>query len=216
MNESITMKRQSSDETPPLSAGTVSPKDLMDLSAPPSASFTDLSTPSDLFSCDPSPMFLTDMELVSGNEQWDSLFPTVNDDLGRDSISASCNVDVPKNADFAAPLGPYSPLSSVNNIPPPYPVVASPSSRAASTKPSDSVGIRQRKSKKPLPVIDYDSSDPVAAKRARNTAAARKSRARKVEAQEGMQQKINELEKLVKEQREEIEYLKSIVQDRSQ
>jgi hypothetical protein len=54
--------------------------------------------------------------------------------------------------------------------------------------------VNARKRDKPLPPIVVDESDAVALKRARNTAAARKSRAKKVNEREDMEGRIAELE----------------------
>ncbi|PGH01561.1 hypothetical protein AJ80_08996 [Polytolypa hystricis UAMH7299] len=188
-------------------AHTVSPKDLiMDSSAPPSASFTDMSTPSfespGYFSHDTSPLF-ADADLAVGHEEWESLFPaepslsaTVLDDA---AIAAALSKAEP------APL----PLARTASSP-----GQSPRTGRASTKHSSVSGVKPRNRDKPLPPIKYDVSDPVAVKRARNTEAARKSRARKAEHQEVLERRIADLEKSLEESQQREEYWKSVAEAR--
>lgn len=192
-------------------SGTVSPKDLMmDSSAPPSTSFTDLSTPSfespGYFSQDTSPMFPADLDLAPGHEQWDPLFP-VNDAFSAAFDSATLDV--------AAALA--EPKASVV---PPSPVIRDSASPVQSpapgrvTKHSTVAGVNARQ-RKPLPPIKYDSNDPVALKRARNTEAARKSRARKLERQDEMERRIAELEKSLEEAQRREQYWKALAQSKA-
>ena len=90
----------------------------------------------------------------------------------------------------------------------------SPSSRQA-TKPSTVAGVNARQ-RKPLPPIRFDSCDPVAMKRARNTEAARKSRARKLERQDVMERRIAELEKSLEEAEQREQYWKAMAQAQTQ
>ncbi|KAL1857343.1 General control protein [Paecilomyces lecythidis] len=184
-------------------AGTISPKDLMmDASAPPSTSFTDMSTPSfespGYFSHDTSPMFPADQELAPGHEEWESLFPST------DGFAALDELSIP----MALPS---------KTVPPAEPMIRkssspgqSPAPKTPSMKHSATSGIRKRE--KPLPPLKYDSADPVAVKRARNTEAARKSRARKLERQEEMERRIAELEKSLEEAQQREEYWKALAQ----
>ena len=203
MPNSATMSDDSGAGRP---SGTVSPNDLMlDASVPPSATFTDLSTPPfdspGYTSYDPSPMF-SDLDLASGGEQWDSLFPA-NDPFssGLDSttLDLATNVTQSKNVPSASPV-----IRSTAS-PPDSPALVNPATRGSISR----VSARQ---KKPLPVIKYDSSDPVASKRARNTEAARKSRARKLERQEVMERRIAELEKMLEDTRRREQYWKGIAE----
>ncbi|RHZ68520.1 amino acid starvation-responsive transcription factor GCN4 [Aspergillus thermomutatus] len=197
-------------------SGTISPKDLfMDASAPPSTSFTDLSTPSfespGYFSQDTSPMFPTDLELGPGSEEWGSLFPAQEDfSVAFDSAAL----------DVALALSQPKPEPAEEVSVPPSPVVRKSTSPAPSPAPSKSgvkhstvagVNARQRK---PLPPIKVDTSDPVAMKRARNTEAARKSRARKLERQDEMERRIRELEKSLEEAQQREQYWKALAQNR--
>ncbi|KAJ9191120.1 transcriptional regulator family: bZIP [Paecilomyces variotii] len=183
--------------------GTVSPKDLMmDASAPPSTSFTDMSTPSfespGYFSHDTSPMFPADPELAPGHEEWESLFPS------NDGFAALDELSIPV-ALPSKPAPPAEPMIRKSSSP-----GQSPAPRTPSTKHSTTAGIRKRE--KPLPALKYDTNDPVAVKRARNTEAARKSRARKLERQEEMERRIAELEKSLEEAHQREEYWKALAQ----
>lgn len=111
-------------------------------------------------------------------------------------------------------------LSEVKAEPPASPAVKSVSSprspktsRGSSVKHSTVAGINARRSK-PLPPIKFDDADPIAAKRARNTEAARKSRARKLERQGDMERRISDLQKELDEARQLVQYWKSQAQSR--
>lgn len=196
--------------------GTISPQDLMmDASAPPSACITDLSTPSfespGYFSQDTSPMFPTDMEFPPGHEEWDPLFPTNDSDVFSTAFDttalefAASAMPPPK-----APVVPQSPQVKVQeSSPAPSPSPAP--SRGSSAKPSTVAGVNARQ-RKPLPVIKCDSADPVALKRARNTEAARKSRARKLQRADLMEQRISELEKSLEESQKREQYWKALAE----
>jgi hypothetical protein len=187
---------------------TVSPKDLMmdSAPAPPSTSFTEMSTPSfgssGYFSHDTSPLF-ADAELGPGQEDWESLFPA-------DGNSPAPRLDL-------APATPAAPLLA----PSASPMIANDSSAGESPRSGRNavrhssvcgVNAKPRNRDKPLPPITYDTSDPVAVKRARNTEAARKSRARKVELQELQERRIAELEQSLAESRQREAYWKSIAE----
>ncbi|KNG81360.1 hypothetical protein ANOM_010701 [Aspergillus nomiae NRRL 13137] len=195
-----------------LPSGTISPKDLfMDASAPPSASFTDLSTPSfespGYFSQEPSPMFATDLELGPGVEEWGSLFPNQDDfSLGLDTTALElAALSQPKLKPDVTPASPMIRTTSSR--------ATSPSARSV-TKHSTVAGVNARQ-RKPLPPIKFDCQDPVAMKRARNTEAARKSRARKLERQEEMQRRIDELEKSLEEAQRREQYWKALAQNKA-
>lgn len=194
-------------------AGTVSPQDLMmDASAPPSTSFTDLSTPSfespGYFSQDASPMFQTEMDLGPGHEEWDSLFPT-NDDTFAMAFDQAAALDAP--AVVSKPKS-IKPLAS--------PMIRDVSSPGQSPAPRTTIkhssvsGVNARQ-RKPLPPIKFNSNDPVAMKRARNTEAARKSRARKLEKQGEMEVRIAELEKLLEESQQREQYWKALAENKA-
>jgi hypothetical protein len=83
-----------------------------------------------------------------------------------------------------------------------------------SSRHSSVSGVNSRRRDKPLPPITYDTADPVASKRARNTEAARKSRARKMERHDAMERRISELEKQLEDTQRREEYWKSLAQSR--
>jgi hypothetical protein len=197
-------------------SGTISPKDLfMDASAPPSTSFTDLSTPSfespGYFSQDTSPMFPTDLELGPGSEEWGPLFPA-QDDFSTAFDSAALDVALALSQPETKPAKDVSvpPSPAVRNSASPAP---SPAPSKSGVKHSTVAGVNARQ-RKPLPPIKVDSSDPVALKRARNTEAARKSRARKLERQDEMERRIRELEKSLEEAQQREQYWKALAQNR--
>lgn len=199
-------------------SGTISPKDLlMDASAPPSTSFTDLSTPSfespGYFSQDTSPMFATDMELGPGHEEWDSLFPpqdglSIPFDAAALEVTEAAPAPAPAAAEPKVETPCASPMVRNSSRAP------SPGSTRSGTKHSTVAGVNARQ-RKPLPPIKYDSGDPVALKRARNTEAARKSRARKLERQEEMERRIAELEKSLEEAQQREQYWKALAENRA-
>ncbi|KAL2803056.1 hypothetical protein BJX63DRAFT_440443 [Aspergillus granulosus] len=189
-------------------SGTVSPKDLMmDSSAPPSASFTDLSTPmfeSPAWSEDTSPLFDTGLDLAAGHEHWGSLFPEelpMSFDPAALEIAASLSQEV-KPEPSASPA-----VKSVSSP------VRSPVVRGSATKHSTVAGVNARQ-RKPLAPIKYDESDPAAVKRARNTEAARKSRAKKLERQEDMERRIQELQQELADAKRTAEYWKTLAESR--
>ncbi|KAJ5640495.1 Cross-pathway control protein A [Penicillium herquei] len=229
-----------SDASPEAPAGTISPKDLMMAnSMPPSATFTDMSTPAmdspGDFSDHPSPLF---DDFSGPPESWDSLFGGHANDPsdftaygGQESYMAASSLpmfspvetkkeiqsfDVSRAAGIGAlsmapPALPQVAHPSIEMSPPPKPATkASPISATGSSKPSAVAGItRQRKELSPL---EFDPSDPAAAKRARNTEAARKSRAKKQQRQADAEARIADLEDLVRQRDEEVARLQAKVQ----
>jgi hypothetical protein len=195
-------------------SGTISPKDLfMDASAPPSTSFTDLSTPSfespGYFSQDTSPMFATDLELGPGSEEWGPLFST-QDDFSTAFDSTALDVALALSQPEPAKGVSVPPSPAVRNSASPAP---SPAPSKSGVKHSTVAGVNARQ-RKPLPPIKVDTSDPVALKRARNTEAARKSRQRKLERQDEMEKRIRELEKSLEEAQQREQYWKALAQNR--
>lgn len=186
------------------STGTVSPKDLLRdplASAPPSAAFTNLTSPSIFDSPDvaesfeTSPMFNNaDADLGVGPEAWFSLFPGATGESD----------DSPANPteDFLDSALANTGISDGNwrtSSPGHSPPVA-----RGTHKHSSISGVSSRKRDKPLPPITVeDPSDTVAVKRARNTEAARKSRQKKV-------QKFEQLEKQIEELQAQVEHWKSL------
>jgi hypothetical protein len=191
--------------------GTISPKDLMmDASVPPSGTFTDLSTPSfespGNFSQNTSPMF-ADMDIAG--EEWPSLFGHGSEmnafDLATMDAAAGYAIE-PKKPVMQAPISPHSvaaPSPSAKRS-----VASSPVPATGDIKHSSISGVNAR-SRKNLNPVSYDPSDPIAAKRARNTEAARKSRAKKMERQATSERRIADLEKIIADRDAEIANLKA-------
>ncbi|MCJ1365287.1 hypothetical protein MMC16_004408 [Acarospora aff. strigata] len=188
----------------PFKQETVSPKDLMvgPTSAPPSTTFTNYTSPSiwdspDVAeSFDTSPLFYTDGELGANTDTWPSLFPEAsgaNDEMSLDPME-----DLSKPSPFVVTVGPND-MARQRSSP-----GQSPHASRGTPRHSSVSGVNARKRDKPLPPITVrDPNDTVELKRARNTAAARKSRQKKVE-------RVEELEKQVEELQSQIEHWKNI------
>lgn len=169
------------------SSNTVSPQELfaMTPSAPNSNSFTNLTTPS-MYDGSPddsfetSPLFGNDQ--ISG--QWTSLFPDEGDSYGP---AAELTQDV---------------LSSNESLPKPD---SAPMDRTASSssmdlkseemlrhRPSVSSGVsKNKRTGRTLGPIEVDEHDSKALKRAKNTMAARKSRQKKRDVEDGLRSDLN-------------------------
>lgn len=195
--------------SPEAPAGTISPQDLMfDHSIPPSGTFTDLSTPPfdspGTFSQNPSPLF-TDVEFM-GSDDWTPLFH--DGAIGNPAAPGLFNA-----SDFASAMAePKKQMQpSIEMSPAPKPlssgVKSSPMSATGTTRHSSVAGIsRQRKDLSP---IEFDPNDPIATKRARNTEAARKSRAKKLARQASAETRIQALEDQLSERDEMIANLQA-------
>ncbi|KAJ5755938.1 hypothetical protein N7533_005481 [Penicillium manginii] len=185
--------------SPVAPTGTISPKDLMfDASMPPSSTFTDLSTPPydspATFSQNPSPLF-TDVDYM-GQEDWAPLFHDASS--GGNVFDAQFDVA----AALAAKPEPMSPAPKRVTS-----VKSSPIPATGHTKHSSVSGISR--SRKELSPVDFDPADPIAAKRARNTEAARKSRAKKMERQASAERTISDLRKQISDRDETIAKLQA-------
>ncbi|KAI9892616.1 MAG: hypothetical protein M1814_001309 [Vezdaea aestivalis] len=179
---------------------TVSPQDIFkdpSPSAPASTAFTNLTSPSwdspdvnDSF--DASPLFTNADGDLAGANKWYTLFP--EDNTGSDESPANPPREL---SDIPSPAGGSRRRSSSGHSPP---------LRGSHGKHSSISGVGARRRDRPLPDIrPEDESDPVAAKRVRNTLAARKSRQKKVE-------KFGELEKKIKDLQEQVDFWKSQAQ----
>ncbi|KAK5737578.1 General control protein [Elasticomyces elasticus] len=171
---------------------TVSPRDVFNNeSIPPSTSFTNLTTPGSTYLETPdddyqtSPLFTADGLEAESGAQWQSLFPEYETSAG-------------------APMMVRNPSSSSTNQIVVHPggeslnrkrssTTASPATFSPALKHSDVAGVGARKRDKPLPPIVVDEHDTIALKRARNTAAARKSRAKKVLERDDLEGQIADL-----------------------
>ena len=181
---------------------TVSPRDLfMDSmsSVPSSTAFPELTPGSEMLATPDTSPWTFDTLPTAHDEYAFPLFP----DMGNDDIDDVCT---------SAPL-----LQRHDSTNSQVVVCAASESRKASSvsaspmmgglMPSVSAGIRKKQ--KPLPAIVVDSTDPIALKRARNTAAARKSRERKEAHRDNLESRIAELEALLQERDDEIAALKA-------
>ncbi|KAK1711210.1 uncharacterized protein BDZ83DRAFT_723900 [Colletotrichum acutatum] len=202
--------------------GTVSPQDLLIqepfMSAPNSTALTALTSPS-IYNESPdfndgydvSPSFdsgdfgSADFDTTAG-DPWFPLFPQESTTATKDVTSIeeiqklqtdqspALNGDDLEVVEFASTSGRRK---SVNSSP------------TSSARHSSVSGVSSRRRDKPLPpIIVEDPSDTTAMKRARNTLAARKSRERKAQRFEDLEEKIRKLE-------EERDHWKSIALGRS-
>ncbi|KAI2633491.1 hypothetical protein GGS21DRAFT_520929 [Xylaria nigripes] len=169
--------------------GTVSPSELLlrePFSAPNSTAFTNLTTPSNFGespgfeSYEVSPNSFGDFEAGS-NENWYSLFP---ESTATDQATASVKSPIVASAESEITETASQPRKS-SNLPP---------SSQSHGRHSSSSGVNSRRRDKPLPpIIVDDPNDIVAMKRARNTLAARKSRERKAQKMEELEERIARL-----------------------
>lgn len=192
------------------STRTVSPKDLQaDFSAPPSAAFTNLTSPdtSPAYmmsgSFDTSPMY-KNLDGGSGDD-WYPLFS--EDTQGITSQNNSFSHPLERNPS-AQSLAQSSGTSGANS-----PIVLDQSNRRKSSSnnsPALNAGItKPRRRRNPLPSITVDPNDKAAVKRARNTLAARDSRQRKFEHVEQLNNEINALKEQLAAYAAENEQLKA-------
>ena len=179
---------------------TVSPKDVFNCdSIPPSTSFTNLTTPGSSYLETPaddyetSPLFADNLGF-GGQTGADNWYPLFSDQ----DTSATTGAPAPPAPSMSRSIS----SSSANQIlvHPGCEPNRKRSSTAASPmfspalKHSNVAGVGARKRDKPLPPIMVDENDAPALKRARNTAAARKSRAKRVAERDDQEVRIAELE----------------------
>lgn len=172
--------------------GTVSPQDLLVqepfMSAPNSSALTALTSPS-IYNESPdftdgydvSPNFGS-ADFDTAGDPWFPLFPQETTTVPELS---SLDNSPEQNSEELDSVGRASPSSRRRSA-------ASPST---STRHSSVAGVGARKRDKPLPpILINDVNDTVALKRARNTLAARKSRERKAQRLDELEEKIAKLE----------------------
>ncbi|KAE8549489.1 hypothetical protein EYB25_008011 [Talaromyces marneffei] len=182
----------------PVPPGTVSPMDLM--SGPPSSFSTELGTPQSAFDSPAdlsfgqftSPVYVADGDLPADSNDWSSLFPDSH-------ISGE---------DFDMTLATFAQEKSGK----PRPSTASMSAASPESYTDGDTSSPKAKNKRNLPEPKFDPADPVAVKRARNTMAARKSRRRKLEKQEQMEDRIRELEAMLAKSEKDVQYWKAMAQ----
>lgn len=174
------------------SMGTVSPNDLFVtdnfMSAPNSSALTALTSPSinespDVDSYDVSPQFQTgDFGMPPPGRNWFSLFPEGEENVDQQQQPQNLSPEQPSE-DLERPTSGTTRRKSGNTSP------------STSARHSSVSGVNSRKRDKPLPpIVVEDPHDTVAMKRARNTLAARKSRERKAQRFEDLEDKIAKLE----------------------
>lgn len=188
---------------------TVSPKDLFNGgdSVPPSTSFTNLTTPGSTYletpeSYSASPLFNDTLDNTfdfSSCNSTSNFFPELDSLVAAPSMERTVS-NSSNNPIIVHPGGPAHNRKRSSTT-------ASPAVFAA--RPSSVAGVGAKKRDKPLPPIMVDEHDTVALKRARNTAAARKSRAKKVEERDTLESRIAELEAQLSNQQRETEYWKA-------
>lgn len=194
---------------------TISPKDVFNPdSVPPSTSFTNLTTPGSTYLDTPDDSFETSplYSAADSSKYWPPLF---GDD--EDATATTTGGSFAATSSVAPQMTRTTSTSSGNQIlihPGGEPVQAQQRKRSstgaspatfgstAAAKHSAVAGVGARKRDKPLPPILVDENDAVALKRAKNTAAARKSRAKKVEEHDKLLGEIADL-------KAEVEYWKS-------
>jgi hypothetical protein len=185
---------------------TVSPQDVFNNdSFPPSTSFTNMTTPGSTLLETPdedyqtSPLFDSLGADSQGVDNWFSLFPDDNASSTPAPLMVRTTSTSSANQIVVHPGGEGNNRKRSSTIAlSPSPATYSPALRHSSV-----AGVNARKRDKPLPPIVVDESDQVALKRARNTAAARKSRAKKVGERDDMEAEIAAL-------KQEIEHWKSL------
>lgn len=172
--------------------GTVSPHDLLVqepfMSAPNSTALTSLTSPSiynespEFDSFDVSPSFGS-VEFDGSGDPWYPLFP-------QDSNSGTQAHSLDNS-----PAHKPEDLEESTRRPSASGRKKSAGSPTSSTRHSSVSGVNARKRDKPLPpIIVEDPNDTIAMKRARNTLAARKSRERKAQRVEDLEERIEKLE----------------------
>ena len=183
--------------TPTSSVQTVSPKDLLvdTMSAPPSTSFTDLTTPGTSYEQSPwletSPLY-SEADLDADSREWPSLFGST-DDFSQTTItnaSVTPQPTAPQMSRTGSSPGQSSSRSSHHHS-------NSVSNQGTNNggRHSFTAGVSSRRRDKPLPAITVeDPHDTIAVKRARNTMAARKSRQKRMERTDALEATVQDLE----------------------
>jgi len=197
--------------------GTVSPQDLIlhesFMSAPNSTALTTLTSPS-LYNGSPEFSDSYDVSPAFGNKDFDAgdpqnWFPLFPQDNAKPQLA---DQQQQQHGQALPPaVADLSPASKSDDLEVTEP--ASSSRRKSGTSPpsrnhSSVSGVNSRRRDKPLPpIIVDDPHDTVAMKRARNTLAARKSRERKA-------QKLEELEEQIAKLTEERDHWKALAESR--
>lgn len=177
---------------------TISPQEIMMDSmdsVPSSTAFPELTPGSEMLETpNTTPLFTDSMAPLESN--WSSLFP--EETSAESPVAPTLSRQDSTSSQIVVHAGGEPRKSSIHS--------ASASPMTFGGRPSAVAGIRKKS--KPLPAIVVDEADPVAVKRARNTAAARKSREKKNAHVETLEARIAELEAMVEAQKAEITQLK--------
>lgn len=185
-------------DDPTTYSSTVSPQQLMMGSmdsVPSSANIPDLTPSSEMLETpDTSPMFADNLMFPAESNDWSSLFPENNPLFPEDAPL------FPEDNSFAQPKAPVAPTlsrqdSASSTTDSRKRSLGTPSASASpmgvGVRPSAVAGVRKKS--KPLAPIELDKiTDPVAVKRARNTAAARKSREKRVNQMETLEAELQQ------------------------
>ena len=165
------------------------------MSAPPSTSFTDLTTPGTSYEQSPygmpdtsetSPLF-SEADLDQDANNWPSLFETSDDFTPQPVANTNKSSKAPASYNASPRTAHVAPKMSRND--------SSPGSSSKGGRHSFTSGVGAKRRDKPLPEIHVeDPTDTTAVKRARNTMAARKSRQKRMERTEQLETKVEELE----------------------
>lgn len=196
---------------------TVSPKDIMgdNISAPPSTSFTDLTTPGTSYEQSPyemldtsetSPLF-SEADLDQDAQNWPSLFGTTD---CTDDFTPQPTSKTNTGSTVVAASNPTSPTTTTATQAAPKMSRndSSPGSSSKGGRHSFTSGVGAKRRDKPLPEIHVENpNDTTAVKRARNTMAARKSRQKRMERTEQLEGQVQELS-------DEVEHWKAIALSR--
>ncbi|KAL6718015.1 General control protein [Lecanora helva] len=168
------------------SVQTVSPQDVFldSNSAPPSGSYPDF-TPDTSYSESPGGVYSAETSPQWGyhsiSQSLTPLFPDISPEEPVQPTPVSVNIPA---TNYVAPKMSRNDSSS-----------GQANSRSSNQgRHSFTAGIAPKRRDKPLPAINYDVNDTVAAKRARNTLAARKSRERRVERTDFLVNQVNTLQ----------------------
>jgi general control protein GCN4 len=182
-----------------LSGTTVSPSEVTMNPTMPTPTFSSpyfFDSPSEGY--DTSPLFSADD--ITGGDNWYSLFPEANQDSEDNSSAAAAAASASLHQAMIGEIIVKQSDSRESTTSPETSPKFTGSTRMQ--KRSSTSGVRKRQQPLP-PIVVEDPSDIVALKRARNTLAARKSRAKKAE-------KMDEMEATIQELKAEVEHWKSI------
>jgi hypothetical protein len=195
--------------------------------APGSSTFTNLTSPSvygnsPLDAFDVSPM-LAGNELDGTEPMWPSLFEGFQFQSAYATVPDATAVPEAAASYETSPTDESSVVESEEAVATTVAKTSAAHRRKSSNSPATAVprpsatsGVKPRARDRPLkPIVISDPGDPVQLKRARNTLAARKSRALKAENVKTMEGRIEQLEKEKREVTEERDYWRKLAEERA-